>query len=328
MTGPRDLGRQLELFTALISHPGYRPEAVARAKNLMEIALNAGDYAPADVLAANLPEMLHGDDHRWAVVPSRMRLTSTKPSDLADMLDDALKAGALEVTIVGDVAVDQAITEVARTLATLPARADPLPEPATSPTLRPPSGGPPIVLTHKGRPDQAIAYIEWPTNDFYANPHESHVVVIAAGILQNRLIDRVRVTEGATYAPGAESNSSSELLGFGYLQASVEIPPAKIEGFYRDVDAIVSDLGRNPPTADEVLRARAPLVDAETRARETLDFWSYFLAKSQADPRELDAIRRKIPDYNSVTAAEITAVCRKYLTAERAWKVIVRRAAD
>ena len=325
VTGPRDLARQMELFAALISRPGYRPEAVERQKALVGVEARTVDFTPASVLGVNLPVLLHRGDRRWAVMPTPEALAAAKPADLPALLDPILKTGAIEVTIVGDVTVDQAVSEVGRTLAALPQRAEPRAVPAASPTLRPPDGGgPPIVLRHKGRPDQAFAYVEWPTNDFYADPHEAHVLVLAASVLQNRLIDRIRVTEGATYSPNADSNAQSEMIGYGYVQALVEIPPPRIDGFYRDVNAILADLGRTPPSADEVLRARAPLLETEAKARESMDFWSYYLSHAQTDPREIGAIRRKITDFNSITAEEISAACRKYLTPERAWRLIVK----
>jgi zinc protease len=328
VTGPHDFPRQMELLAALISRPGYRPEALEHAKDLMAVALKTADYTPGEVLTVNLPVLLHGGDRRWAVLPTAEELAASKPGDMAAVLDGALKSGAIEVTVVGDVTVDRALYEAGRTLGALPMRPDPAPVPASSPTVRPPAGGgPALVLRHKGRADQAIAYVEWPTTDFYANTHQARTLVLASAILQNRLIDRVRLTEGATYAPNADATSVSELLGFGYVQATVEIPPPRVAGFYRDIEAIVADLGRTPPTADEMLRARAPLLDSEAKARQDLDFWSYYLAHSQADPRELTSIQTKIGDYNSITAAEISAVCRKYLTPDRAWKLIILPAA-
>jgi zinc protease len=326
-TGPRDLPRQLELLTALISRPGYRPEALEHTKNLLAVALPTLDYTPSNVLAISLPSLLHGGDERWAPLPTREALTAAGPGDLPALVDKALKSGAMEVTIVGDVTVERAIAEVARTLGTLPARDDPKPVPASSPTVRPPTGGgAPLVLHHKGRADQAIAYVEWPTQDFYADPHEAHVLVLAAAILRDRLLDRIRVAESASYAPGADAVAMSEELGFGYVEARAEIPPARIDGFYRDVEEIVADMGRRPPTADELLRARAPLLADIARSRETLDFWITYLAHSQADPREIDSIRRKTPDFESVTAAEISAACRRWLKPSTAWKLIVRAA--
>jgi zinc protease len=260
-------------------------------------------------------------------MPTADELAAAKPGDLPALLDPTLSSGSIEVTIVGDVTLEQAISEVGRTLAALPPRAEPRAVPGASPTLRPPEGGgPPTVLRHKGRPDQAFAYVEWPTTDFYADPHQAHVLVLAAGVLQNRLIDRIRVTEGATYAPNADSAAYSEMIGYGYVQASVEIPPPRIDGFFRDINEILADLGRAPPSADEVLRARAPLLETEAKSRETMDFWSYYLSHAQTDPREIGAIRRKVADFNSISAEEISAACRKYLTPDRAWRLIVKAA--
>jgi zinc protease len=312
------------LLTALISRPGYRPEAVEHTKNLLTVALPTIDYTPANVLGVSLPPLLHGD-LRWQVLPTPEALAAAKPGDLPALVDGTLKSGAMEVTVVGDVTPERAIMEVARTLGTLPTREEPRPVPASSPTLRPPSGGgPPLILHHKGRADQAIAYVEWPTHDFYADAHESHVLVLAAAILHNRLIDRIRTGESASYAPTADAVAVSEVLGYGYVEAEAEIPPSRIGGFYKDVEEIVADMGRSPPSADELLRARAPLIADFEKSRQTLEFWTTFLGHSQADPREIDSIRRKTPDFQSVTAAEISAACARWLTPATAWKLIVR----
>ena len=314
----------MELLTALISRPGYRPEGLEHARNLLTQALPTMDFTPGGVLNRNLQPLLHGDQ-RWQGLPTSEALAAAKPSDLVALVDGPLKSGAMEVTVVGDITPERAIFEVARTLGTLATRAEPKPVPASSPTLRPPTGGgDPLVLYHKGRADQAIAFVEWPTQDFYADTHEAHVLWLAAAILQNRLIDRVRIRESASYAPSADSISTSEEIGYGFVYAQAEIPPARIDGFYKDIEDIVADLGRAPPSADELLRARAPLIADEEKARQTLEFWTAFINHSQSDPRELASIRRKIPDFQSITADEISAACRKWLTPATAWKLVVR----
>ena len=231
--------------------------------------------------------------------------------------------------MIGDVTPEQAIAEVGRTLGSLPKRAEPKAVPASSPTIRPPSGtgGPPVSLHHKGRKDQAIAYLEWPTTDFYADRHEAHVLVLTADVLQNRLLDRVRIREGVSYAPTSDAYAASEEIGFGYLQVTAEVPPARIDTFFSDVGEIVGDLCAQPPSADELLRARAPRIESETRSRQTLAYWTSYIGDLQADPREVESIRVKIPDFQSVTPAELSAACRKYLTPDRAWKLTVTPAA-
>ena len=48
------------------------------------------------------------------------------------------------------------------------------------------------------------------------------------------------------------------------------------------------------------------------------------LSGAQADPRRLDAIRSLLPGTERITAADVQAAARTFLTDERAWKLIVR----
>jgi zinc protease len=324
-TRPQDFSKELQLMTAMISRPGYRPEAVQSLKASFGVALPMMDSTPGGVGSRELPQLLHSGDARWRGLPTAAELAAATPSELPALVGPALKSGAMEVTVVGDVTVDQVIATAGATLATLPSREDPQAVPIASRTIRPPGGrSQPMVLLHKGRSDQAIAFVEWPTTDFYADPHGARVRDVAIHILQNRLIDRVRSAEGATYSPSAGGAAATDLVGYGFVDASVEIPPGKIDGFYNDVASIVRDMGRSPPSADELLRAKAPMLEAELKARETNGFWLGTIASSQADPRVLDNARSRIADLRSVTADEVMLVCRKYLTQDRAWKLIVR----
>ena len=79
VTGPRDLARQLELFAALISRPGYRPEAMEHQMARIAVEARTLDFTPSAVMAVNLPVLLHRGDRRWAVMPTTEELAAAKP---------------------------------------------------------------------------------------------------------------------------------------------------------------------------------------------------------------------------------------------------------
>ena len=324
-TQPKDFARDLQLIAALVARPGFRPEAVDRLKASIGVSLPAMETTPDGILGQTLPLLLHRGDVRWRGTPDANELAKAQSGDLTKLIGPVLASGALEITIVGDIAADRAIDAVGATLGALPARDDPHDIPAVNRTVRAPDAtSAPIVLTHKGRPDQAAAYVEWPTTDFHVDQHRARTLEIAAKILENRIIDRVRNGEGVTYTPSASSVASSDLSDFGYVGALVEIPPEKTDAVFSDIDAIAADMASHPPGQDEFDRARAPVIETAIKQRQTNGFWLGLINGSQADPRRFTTARTRIADLRSVTPRDVQRVSAAFLRPERAWKLIVK----
>jgi zinc protease len=166
--------------------------------------------------------------------------------------------------------------------------------------------------------------VAWRTSDFFGDVQTSRTVTLLGDVLHLRLIDEIREKQGVTYSPQTGTESSLVFKGWGYLSAQIEAPPANIDGFYRDVAKIVADLRDKPITADELERARKPKLEGLQKARNTNEYWIYFLSGAQNDPRRLDAIRSVQASYQRITPADLQAAARKYLTDDRAWKVVVK----
>ena len=220
----------------------------------------------------------------------------------------------------GDTTVEQAVKAVAATVGALPAReAEPAPPGATD--VRFPAGaGTPVERTHHGRPDQAIAHVGWAAPDLLSDPQRARRINIAAEVLQLRLTDRIRIAEGASYSPAAGSSESEVFPGYGDIYAAVETPPARIAGFYADVDAITADLRTRDVGADELQRAVKPRIATIEKAQQTNGYWMAMLHGSAEDPRRLDLIRGSIPGYQAMTAADVRAAAAAYLTDKAAWR--------
>jgi zinc protease len=184
-----------------------------------------------------------------------------------------------------------------------------------------------VVLTHKGRADQAVAVAAWPTTDFFADTRGARVLRVMVEVMKLRMIDDLRVAQGATYSPSANLEASQDYPGFGYVSASVEIPPAKIQGFYDEVDKIANDLRTKDVSPDELKRARLPRIEALGKAFQTNEFWLASLGGAQTDSRRLEAIGSQIPQLQSVTAADVRRAAQTYLVPGKAWKFEVLPAA-
>ena len=324
VTRPQDLDLQLQVLAAYTTHPGFRPEGFNRVQTQLLTVLPQLEATPGGVLQRNLALKLHDGDPRWEALPTQADIEATHVDDLKKLIAPELANGRIDVVIVGDVTVDQAIAAVASTFGALPQRPAETPGPAEAHQTRfPAPTAQPVQMTHNGRPDQAEALIAWPTEDTYADVHEERVLSLMEGIFQIRLIDQVRIAEGATYSPQASVASSAYFPGYGYLFGVVETPPEKIPGFFRDAEKIAADMAKTGVTADEIERARKPLLERDDKARQTNEYWSRALTEAQSDPRRMELIRNYVADLNSVTADEIQKAAQRFFVDNHAWRLEV-----
>ena len=324
-TRPDDLDVELQLLAANVADPGWRPEAFQRMKNYAPTLLDQLSATPAGVLNRDLAGLLHAGDKRWGF-PDAATIAAETPKDFQALLTRPLADGPIEVVVVGDVNVDKAINAVAETFGALPARPDaPAPDNA-KPVAFPAATTQPVVHTHKGRADQAIGFVAWPTEDFLSDTQRARTLIVLGEVMQLRVTDQLRQKEGATYSPSAGSKVSDVFPHYGYLSMRVEIPPAKLGGFFSDVDAITADLRTTPVSADELERAKGPAVESLLKRRQSNEYWLTALAGGQTDPRKLAAIRSSEAQLSHVTAADVQKAAQTYLVDTKAWKMEVKPA--
>ncbi|WP_158917169.1 pitrilysin family protein [Caulobacter sp. S45] len=324
-TRPKDLDLQLQVLAAYMTHPGWRPEAFDRARNMIAVALRQVPSTPQGVEALELPALEHSGDPRWAW-PTLEQLPDTRLDQLKALLQPALEQGEIEVVLTGDVTVDQAIQQTAATFGALPPRAA-TPVASDQARIRFPAPTPdPVLRLHHGRADQAEAYIAWPTPDLLSDTQRSRRINMVGQVLELRLTDKIRVEQGATYSPSAGASESDTFPDYGAIYASVEIPPTKVAGFYTDVQQISESLRAKGITDDELARATRPRIEAIEKGQQTNGYWLAMLHKAQTDPRRLELIRSSIPGYRKMTVDDVNAAARAYLIDDKAWRFEVKPA--
>ena len=320
-TRREDLGAQMQLLTAYVADPGWRPQAFQRMLTAAPSLLDQLDATPNGVLTRDLSRLMHSGDPRWGV-PGREEIAAQTPTDLKSVIQPALSKGPVEVIVVGDVTPDAAIAAVGSTFGALPPREPDGPDPEEKAVFPGPVGQP-IVLTHKGRADQAIGLIAWPTDDFLSDTVRARRLSVLGDVLELRLTEQLRKTESVTYSPEAGAAASTVFPHYGYMTALVEIPPAKLGGFFKDIDDITASLRTTDITADELERALKPAVDDLERRRQTNEYWMSALVGAQTDPRRIEAIRTSVAQLKSVTAEDVRRVAAAYLVDGKAWKLEV-----
>ena len=322
-TRPTDVVTQLQVLAAYVSAPGWRANAIERARIEQANKLVNASGSPMGVFWRNIPGLLHAGDRRWSA-PSLKEIAALEPDGLKDMLAAQLASAPIEVTVVGDITVDAAVQAVAGTFGALPTRPKPTASLRTASAVHFPAGtATPVELHHKGRVDQGVAVVAWPTSDAFDLQTVQDLRVLKDVIL-TRLTDQLRIHVGATYSPQMMFNPSRAFPGFGYLVAATELPPAKMPLFFTVSGSIAADLRVHVISADELERARKPALETIIAAQQTNAYWVFALIKAQADPRRLSIIRDTVPELKHVTAADVQRAAQTYLSDAKAWNAVIK----
>ena len=312
VTRPEDLQPQMQLLTAYLAAPGYRPEAFQRMRTYEATVENQLSATPAGVLRRDLNRLMHDGDLRFGF-PTPADVAASTPEQFKAALQNPVAKGPIDVVVVGDVTVEKAIALTASTFGALPPRSEDAVAPDVLKVGLPKPTPQPVVLQHKGRADQSIAYAAWPTDDFFAGPQRARALRVLGEVMENRLLDDLREAAGVTYSPQASASASLTFPRYGYLAAEVEVPPAKIQAFYDDLTKISGDLKTKDATADELARAKKPLIDDLLKSRASNEYWLVQLSGAYEEPRRFDAIRGVVQSLQSVDAAQIMEAARLYL---------------
>lgn len=320
-TKGQDLLFQLQLLTAYTTEPAFRARALDSVKAEYREGWRRRRATPRSVLGFELGSVLHSKDARWTA-PTPEMVTAMTNEHVQTTMEAVLRERPTDISIVGDVSVDDAINVVAQTLGALPKRAKSYKAPEGARDVRYPAEGQSLTLTHDGRADQAIAQVAWPGPDYHTNPREARAFRLLREMVWTELLERLRA-QGKAYTPEATSFTSRVFPNFGFLSVAAETSPGDVDGVYSEVDAIVAGIRDGNVTDDMVVRARTPLLSTLENAMRTNSYWLGALADYQSDPRGLGEQTTFVTDYQSITKDEMIAVARKYLTEARRVQVRV-----
>jgi zinc protease len=319
---PADLALQLKLFAAYVAAPGYRSEALTRFRRSLPAWYDSLDSTPIAVQSRDVPPLLRSGDERFGVPPQGV-LESRTLEELAAALAPALGSGPVEIGIVGDVTVEDAVAAVASSFGGLPERAAAADafRSARAARFHAPTERP-ITLTHAGESDRALALVYWPATDD-SDRTVTRAITLAKEVLQLKLTERVREAEGATYSPSAFASFSGVSPDFGYVGASLDIEPALVEGYFDTVDELVAAMAAGEVSEDELTRARTPILADIRESLESNGYWLNLITTAQSAPRYLEDHRTREAGYAGITREDVVAAARRYLRPERAVRIAI-----
>ena len=323
-TTPKDLTLQLQLAAAHLVDPGYRPEAARQMMKAIAQYYTQLAHVPQGPLQLEVPRLLASGDPRFGL-PPQADLEQRTLEEVRAWLEPQLTAGALEIALVGDLDVEEAIQAVAQTFGALPPRqAKPALEDLRRVSFPEPFAKEYTVPTEIPK---GVVALYWPTTDG-RNIHLTRRLNLLAEVLSDRLRVKIREEIGGAYSPSAGSSANETYRDYGYINAYIVVEPEKAEEIAQVTRELAADLAAQGVTEDELQRAKLPLLTALRESARTNGYWiGAVLASAQEFPQRLDWARSRYSDIEGVTKAELDELAARYLGDERVFQVIVQPAA-
>ena len=320
-TRPEDFATELQLLAAYVANPGWRQDPFDRTRTQLQNVYSAIGSSPMNMALTQFGRKVRSGDARWGL-PTREELVAAQLPPLRAALEPMLRTAPIEVVVVGDISVDEAVRQVAATFGALPQRQA---QPPRLPGLDRVSfaAGRTDRLRHAGRPDVAFGLIAWPTDDFYDDPAEARALQVLRSLVQIRAIDKLREELGATYSPVVLGESSETIDEWGMLAIGGEVNPSQLDRLLQIAVEVAEGLKTGEASADELSRAREPMLLSLGNDRATNGYWLSRLSGATWDQRRLESIRSQEAALRAVTAADIRRVAQRYLNAARAYRLVV-----
>jgi len=318
---PADLADQMRLIAGKLAVPRWDPAPVERLRIGYLTGYDLNDATPNAVLDRNLRGWLTDNDARWAA-PDKAQIEALTPAAFRAFWEPRLASGPIEVQIFGDLETVDYKKILAETLGALPPRK----------VLAPRSGQQvafakhvtePDIAYHRGDQGQAAAMTAWPTGGGLASPRDARGLEILAAIFNDRLFDRLRAEQGASYGPVVDSHWPTGFDSGGYLLVGSLLAPKDLDRFYAIAREIAADLVTKPVGADELARNAGPIREQVARASTGNVYWMFLLEGATRDPRVAAAALSIEDDISAVTAADVQRLARQYLTPERQWSLAI-----
>lgn len=320
-TTPRDLTLQLQLFAALLTDPGYRPEGeVLYRQNIANFFARLRS-SPGAALSNSIGGILSDNDPRFTLQP-QSAYAALGYGKLRQEISDRLSRGAIEISIVGDIDEAAAVDAVARTFGALPKR-EPDFRAYTAERQRGFTSRRGLqIIRHTGEANQAVVRYTWPTRDD-RDPDEAMALSLLAEVAGIEVLDTVRENLGKAYSPGASSALSRVWTGYGTFTMNASVDLADVAATRAALEETARSLIAAPVDADVLQRARAPMLERIDNSLKTNGGWSALAERAQSQPERLIRAKAARARLEKLTATDLQMIARRYLAPEKAVQVLV-----
>lgn len=315
-----ELALLFQLFHTMVNDPGYRRESLTLARKQFEQKNRSMVHSVEGLMQLKGQKLLGGGDSRFGW-PDWKQIKQIEIEGIKKWFGNQVVRAPLEIAIVGDFQLNEAIELASLYFGSLPAR-----EGFDAAVRRPdpsfPAGGD-FSLAVDTAIDRGLAVIAFPTGDFW-DIGRTRRLSILSDIFSERLRVQVREKLGASYSPYTYHRGYRAYSGYGVLLAMLLVEPEQVDAIVREVETIAAELRAGGVTQDELRRALDPTLVQIKDMRQTNEYWlNSVMIGSNRHPVQFSWARSIEKDYAAIDAEEISVLAKRYLDNDQAARVVI-----
>lgn len=298
----------LSLFLDAVVRPRFdRSEFEAERRRVIDEIRHGRDDTEELAEEALLHALFPGHPFGRCAVASVRAMERLRPEEPRDFHRRRWSPQGAVLAVVGDVDPPALLARLRGELGAWGRQAEPGPVP---PSPEPIAGRPVLLVNVPGSRQVQLRLGQVGVARDTPHRHALHVAnTVLGGGFTSRLVDRVRVDEGLTYAIGSRFHPG-RVPGPFVISSFTENP--RLERLHGLVDEILQRFREEGPTEEEVRAARAYLAGIQPRRLETPGGLALALAEAELHgegPEELTAFRARIEAVSREQAAEAARAC-------------------
>ncbi len=297
----------LRYAATVVADAGFRDDALPNLRNNAESFFKNYDANPAERLKFLSTLFV---ERGIAPIPGTFEAFKTRSmSDFAAWLRPILAKEYLEISVVGDVDVEEVVGIVSRTFGAMPKRDAFKPDDASRFVFRP--AGSRVDQTYLATTEPiSLACALWNTS-FGRDMKKMRVATILSAVLDDVLRKDVRESEGNVYSPFAFYSNAVWLGDAGLTVAATFVEPSHNGELLVKLADCAKKLEKDV-SVDEFERAKIPIIKSLKTAERNNRYWLYsVMSKSQAYPIFIEMAENREEFYKAVTLEEVRVLARE-----------------
>ncbi|UCE58967.1 MAG: insulinase family protein [Phycisphaerales bacterium] len=265
-------------------------------------------------------EVISGSDPRWASLTSE-NVAALSLEQAQAWFDRLRKESPIEVAVVGDIELQEAMLLAQRYIGSLPPRRRAAEHLINLRRLNRADG--PILRRESLETITPMSMIITGFAGCEANDYaDVRALELAARVLNNRVVRRVRNEQSLVYSIYVDNNPVWAFENGGCFGAVAPCSPGNAGQVAAEVQSVFQDFRDNGPSDEELEIAKRHIANVLDEKMREPKYWLKILR--HLDLRRFDLQEAKIEKeaYELLTAQQVQQVFRKYYTPERQFQVI------
>jgi zinc protease len=316
---PKDLETGLQLAHALLTDGKIEESAFKNWKLRTLQQLERMQSMPRFKAMEAVADLLSGGDprRRFATADDVNRQSAAEAQAWYDRL---CRKAPIEVAVVGEIKLDQAMPLIERYLGSLPARDRSAKHLDKLRRLARPTGPLARHLEVETITPQGMALAGFVAAEG-RNAHDRRALTLASQILSTRLVKHIREDRGLVYSIRARYQPSWIYEDSAQFSAGAPCDPANARMVAEEIHRLFEEFATNGPTDGELSNAKKQVANNLDTGMKEPSYWWRILQYHDLHGRDLAEEKIEREAYESYTAGQVRGVFQKYYMPIRRFSV-------